>query len=190
VYTVGAEALNNIPGNNKFTLLEVGSASGYYCEVISKLCAGRFEYTGSDYSEAMIAVAQKRYPNNKFLKIDIRQIDLPDKAYDVVFSGAVILHVKEWEQAVRELARVARLYLILHRTPITDVRSYRIEEKIYTDVPVFYNRFNRNELMNIISECGFRKFFEKNVYPHEKKGLVSITYGFERLYPTLENLAP
>jgi SAM-dependent methyltransferase len=180
VYTVGAEALNSIPGDNKLTLLEVGSASGYYFEVISKLCEGRFEYIGSDYSDAMIAVAQKRYPNTKFLKLDIGQIELPDKAYDVVFSGAVIVHVKKWEEAVRELARVARSYLILHRTPVTDVRSYRTEKKIYAGVPVFYNSFKKDELMNIISECRFRKIFEKNVYPNEKKGLVHMTYGFER----------
>lgn len=180
VYAVGAEALNSIPGDNKLTLLEVGCASGYYFEVIAKLCAGRFEYAGADYSDAMIDVAQKRYPNIKFLNIDIRKIELPDKAYDVVFSGAVIEHVKEWKEAVRELARVARAYLILHRTPVTYVRSYRTEKKIYAGVPAFYNRFNKDELMNIISECGFRKIFEKNVYPNERKGLDYMTYSFER----------
>lgn len=180
VYTVGAEALNNIPGDNTLTLLEVGSASGYYVDVISKLCGDRFVYTGSDYSDAMIAAAQERYPDNTFLKLDIRRIALPDTSYDVVFSGAVIEHVKEWREAVRELARVAQSYLILHRTPVVAVRSYRTEKKIYGGVPVFFNKFNKDEVMDIVSECGFRKTFEKNVYPHETKGLGYMTYGFAR----------
>jgi len=157
VYTVGAEALNSIPGDAKLTLLEVGSASGYYVEVISELCGDRFEYTGSDYSDAMLAVARKRYLDSKFLKLDIMQIELPVKAYDVVFSGAVIEHVKEWEGATRELCRVARSHLILHRTPVTDVGSYKTEKKIYGGVPVFFNRLNKGELMTNVSECGFRK---------------------------------
>lgn len=181
VYTVVAEALNAIPGSNKLTLLEIGCATGYYSEVISRLVGKRVEYTGSDYSDAMLTDAKKRYPNTKFLKLDIRHVELPDKAYDVVLSGAVLVHVKEWKEAVRELARITGSYLVLHRTPVTNAKSCRIEKKIYADVPVFYNTFNKNELMNLSSECGFSKIFEKNVCPHEKKGLGYMTYVLERL---------
>jgi 2-polyprenyl-3-methyl-5-hydroxy-6-metoxy-1,4-benzoquinol methylase len=181
VFTVAAEALNAIPGRNKLTLLEIGCASGYYSEVISTLVGERFNYSGSDYSDAMIATAEGRYPNAKFLKLDIRHIELPDKAYDVVLSGAVLVHVKEWEMAIRELARIARLYLILHRTPVSDDKSYRIEKRIYADVPVFYNTFNKDEFMHIVLGCGFRKIFEKNIYSNEIKGSGSMTYVFERL---------
>lgn len=180
VYKVAAEALDAIPGDNNLTLLDVGCASGYYFEVISTLVGNRFDYTGSDYSDAMLTVARKRYLNTNFLKLDIRHIDLPDKAYDVVLSGAVIEHVKEWEEAIRELSRITKFYLILHRTPITDEMYHREEKRIYAGVPVFYNRFNKNDLMNLISECGFRKIFEKNVYSHEKKGLGYMTFVFER----------
>ena len=180
VYTIAAEALTAIPGDNKLTLLDVGCASGYYFEVISTLVGNRFEYTGSDYSDAMLNIARKRYPNTKFLNLDIRHIELPDMAYDVVLSGAVIVHVKEWKKGVIELARITGSYLILHRTPITDAKSYSIEKKIYADVPVFYNIFNKDELMNLISKCGFRKIFEKNVYSHENKGVGYMTYVFER----------
>lgn len=181
VYTVAAEALNAVPGSNKLTLLEVGCATGYYSEVILTLVGKRFEYTGSDYSDAMLAVATRRYPNTKFLKLDVRHIELPDRSYDVVLSGAVVVHVKEWREAVRELARIAGSYLVLHRTPITTARSHRIEKEIYAGVPAFFNTFNKDELMNLISECGFRRIFEKNVYSDEKKGLGSMTYVFERL---------
>jgi hypothetical protein len=60
------------------------------------------------------------------------------------------------------------------------VRSYRTEKAIYGDVPVYFNKFKRDELIDIMSECRFRKIFEKNVYPNEKKGLGYMTYGFVR----------
>lgn len=181
VYTVAAEALKAVPGNNRLTLLDIGCASGYYSEVVSELVGDRFQYSGSDYSDAMITVAKNRYPNTKFLKLDIRHIELPDKSSDVVLTGAVLVHVKEWKEAIRELARITRLYLILHRTPVTNEKSFRMEKKIYADVPVFYNAFNKHELMDIISQCAFRKIFEKNVYPNEEQGVGEMTYVFERL---------
>lgn len=178
VYTVAAEALNAIPGNNRLTLLDMGCASGYYSEVISTLTGKRFEYTGADYSGAMLTVARKRYPDIRFMNLDIRHIGLPDKSYDVVLSGAVIVHVEEWKEVVKELTRIARSYLILHRTPVTDGKSYRTQDKSYAGVPIFFNTFNKNELMDIILEYGFKKILEMNVYPHDKKGSGSMTYVF------------
>ena len=180
VHAVVAEALNTIPGNNKLTLLDVGCASGYYSEVISTLIGDRFDYTGADYSEAMLDLARKRYPDTKFINLDTRQIDLPDRSYDVVLCGGVITHIKEWKEAVKELTRITWSYLILHRTPITDGKSYGIEQEQYK-VPVFSITFSRDELVGLTSEYGFKKIFEKNVYLHEKMGLGNMTYVFERV---------
>lgn len=180
VYTVAADALGSIPGSDKLTLLDIGCASGYYFEVISTLIGKRFTYTGADYSEPMLRLARKRYPNAKFMKLDIREIDLPDLAYDVVFTGAVLVHVKEWEKALREVIRVSRAYLILHRVPVADGKPYRIEKRIYAGIPAFFNTFNRDELISFILEFGFRKIIEKNVYPNEREGRGSMTYVFER----------
>jgi len=182
-YTVAAEALNAIPGSNKLTLLDFGCASGYYSEVIPTLVGKRFKYTGSDYSLPMLTDAKKEYPNTTFLNLNICDIQLSDKAYDVVLSGAVLVHVeaKEWKEAAKELARITKSYLILHRTPVTDAKFCSREKKILGGHPVPCNTFNKNELMSLLSECGFSKIFEKNVYPHEKKGLGDMTYVLERL---------
>jgi len=182
-YTVAAEALNAIPGSNKLTLLDLGCARGYYSEVIPTLVGKRFKYTGSDYSDSFLTAAKKKYPNTKFLNLDIRHIRLPSKAYDVVLSGAVLVHVevKEWKKAVKELARITKSYLILHRTPVIDAKFCSGEKKIFGGYPVPCNPFNKNELMSLLSECGFSKIFEKNVYPHQKKGLGDMTYVLERL---------
>lgn len=179
-YTVAAEALNAIPGSNKLTLLDFGCASGYYSKVIPTLVGKRFKYTGSDYALPMLTAARKEYPNTKFLNLDIRHIQLSDKAYDVVLSGAVLVHVeaKEWKEAAKELARITKSYLILHRTPVTDAKFCSREKKIFGGHPVPCNTFNKNELMSLLSEYGFSKIFEKNVCPHQKQDM---TYVFKRV---------
>ena len=181
VYTVAVEALNNIPATDTLTLLDVGCASGYYYEVISTLAKKKFEYTGADYSQSMLDLARKRYPDTEFRRLDIRHIDLSDKSYDVVFTGAVIVHVEEWKDAIRELARVSKSYLILHRTPITNGKSYKTEEKSYADVPILFNTFNKDELLDLLADCGFKKIFERNVYPDGERGLGYMTYVFGRI---------
>ena len=181
VYTVAAEALNNIPGTDTLSLLDFGCASGYYYEVISTLAKKKFEYTGADYSQSMLNLARRRYPDTEFKRLDIRHIDLSDKSYDVVFTGAVIVHVKEWKDAVKELARITKSYLVLHRTPITNEKSYKTEEKSYAGVPILFNTFNKDELMNLLLGCGFNEIFELNVYPDRGRGSKYMTYVFERI---------
>ena len=191
VYVAAADALAAIPGSDGplvlhpkdevLTLLDVGCASGYYSEVISVLIGGRFEYTGCDYSDAMLAIARARYPGTRWLSLDVRCLALPNQSYDVVLCGAVIEHVKEWKVAIRELTRVAQSYLVLHRTPVTDGPSARIDRKIYGGVPVFYNTFNKRELTGLLKECGFRLRYEKDVYARDRRGPKRITRVWERV---------
>jgi SAM-dependent methyltransferase len=182
VFTVGADALKAIPGNQELTLLELGCASGYYSEVISQLVGKRFLYTGADYSEPMLELAREKYPGFSFLQLDICNINLTDRAYDVVLSGAVIVHVEDWERAISELARVAGKYLILHRTPVIGGNFSRTEGLSYAGVPILFNTFNRDALLNSVKACGFQEIFEEDVYPDQPEGSKrTITYVFERM---------
>ena len=176
VYAIAAEALRAIPGSGKLTLLDMGCATGYYSEAISVLAGDRFEYAGADYSDAMLAVARGKYPDITFLNLDIRHIELPDRAYDVVLSGATLMHIAGWKGAARELARITGSYLILHRTPVTEGKTSATEESAY-NVRVLANTFNEAELWLLLVKCGFYNIFLKSVYP--KGG--NITYVFERL---------
>jgi len=178
VYTAVADALKAVPGSDPLSLLEVGCASGYYAEVIAALVGNRFKYTGADYSDAMIALARRRYPDTPFLRLDVRDIALPDAAYDVVLSGAVLQHVKEWKVGLCELARVARSYLILSRAPLTSGPSSRGECELYAGVPGYMNWFNKDEFLGLVAECGFRTLHEQQVYPHEGPGRRHMTFLF------------
>lgn len=182
VFSVAADALKAIPGNEPMSLLEVGCATGYYVEVIRTLVGDRFSYVGGDYSDTALEIARQRYPDVEFRNLDIRALDVADRQYDVVLTGAVIVHVDDWRSALDELARVTGKYLVLHRTPMTVKRTCRREEAIYGGVPVFINAFNRHSLMSIMNKLGFKKIFSKNVYEKKSPSFEYVTYVFERTH--------
>src|SRR5882672_11058023 len=64
-FRIAAEAVA-ATGIAKPRLIEIGCGSGYYSEVFSDLVEGGVAYTGIDYSNAMIARAQARYPSTRF----------------------------------------------------------------------------------------------------------------------------
>lgn len=55
----------------------------------------------------------------KKLNIDLRAIDLnfgmdyPDKSYDLVFTSAVLMYIKDNRKIIEDLPRVARKYIVL-----------------------------------------------------------------------------
>jgi SAM-dependent methyltransferase len=63
---------------------------------------------GVDIDEASIATARERYgrPNVSFERMDVTDLALPDRAFDVVCSFETIEHVQDPERAIAEAARV------------------------------------------------------------------------------------
>jgi len=77
-------------------------------------CAGA-EVTGLDFSEPMLAVAQRRggklpsgRPRPKFLVGDAQATRLPEAAFDIVTVGYGLRNLASWESGLREMARVAK----------------------------------------------------------------------------------
>jgi len=106
-------------GNTRGRILEIGCSTGYHLEVLEYLLGYPVDYTGVDYSEAMIASAREHYPDGRFAVEDASCLSAEDAAFDVVISGCVLLHMPDYAAAVAESARVSRGWVILHRTPIT-----------------------------------------------------------------------
>ena len=98
------------------SILEVGCASGYYHEVL-KLAGWRGHYLGVDYSAALINLARSCHPGVEFRVDDATALGAVGD-FDLVFTGACLMHIIDWRGALKELARVARGAVILHRTPI------------------------------------------------------------------------
>ena len=137
-------------------LLEVGCGSGYYSDVFATLLAGGVRYTGVDYSSAMIARARARAPSTAFEVADATRLPYADGAFDIVFNGVSLMHIIDYQAAIREAARVAAGYCIFHTVPVFhDYRTTFLRKYAY-GAPVVEVIFGKQELMERCRDAGLR----------------------------------
>jgi SAM-dependent methyltransferase len=92
-----------------------GFATYYFARHISVV-------EGGDISELML---EHNPIDRDMLKvIDAEDLDLPDRSYDLVYLWEVLHHLKDPEQAVREMARVSRRYVVLFEPNRANVMQF------------------------------------------------------------------
>jgi SAM-dependent methyltransferase len=149
-------------------LLEVGCGSGYYSEVFAGLVPGGVNYTGIDYSEAMIARARANYPLAAFEVADATRLPYSDGAFNIVFNGVSLMHIIDYPAAIREAARVAGRYCIFHSVPVFDgEHATTFLQKYAYGTPVVEAVFRRSELLALCAEAGLRLQREWESIPYD-----------------------
>lgn len=98
------------------SVLEIGCSSGYLSRVLPKV-----KYEGTDYSKAFIEFAKLKFPKIKFTVNDATDLKYKDNMFDIVISGSCLLHIINHKKAIAEASRVAKKFVIFHRTPILHV---------------------------------------------------------------------
>lgn len=81
-----------------------GFATHYFAERIPKV-------EGGDISELMLE--HNPLDRGALKVIDAEHLDLPDDSYDLVYLWEVLHHLKDPAQAVKEMARVSRRYVVV-----------------------------------------------------------------------------
>jgi ubiquinone/menaquinone biosynthesis C-methylase UbiE len=148
-------------------VIEVGCGSGYYSEVFATLLPGGVRYTGIDYSEAMIARACAHYPSTAFEVADATRLPYADGAFDIVFNGVSLMHIVEYQAAIREAARIAARYCVLHTVPVfRDHRTTFLRKYAY-GAPVVEIIFGKPELMSLCQQSGLRLECEWACIPYD-----------------------
>lgn len=133
------------------SVLEIGCSTGYYSEVLSK--AGfQVQYQGCDYSEEFVKTARMLYPNIEFKVEDATRLNYADNEFDMAISGCCLLHIIDYPLAIAEAARVARDYVIFHRTPVIHKRSTIYCKKLGYDIEMLEIIFNEEELLNVFTK--------------------------------------
>ena len=136
------------------TVLEVGCGVGHNGDVIDAASFFAHAYTGVDYSEEFIRVAKERRGWFDFRVMDALLLEYQDKQFDCVISGCCILHIVNWRRALAEAARVARSFVVLHRTPVTQGETEYYFKRAY-QVQVVELKFNEAELLAEMARHGF-----------------------------------
>ena len=165
-------------------LLDVGCGSGYYSEVFATLLPGGLRYTGIDYSRAMIARARAHYPSTAFEEADATKLPYADGAFDIVFNGVSLMHIIDYPAAIREAARVAGRYCILHSVPVFDDHRTTFLRKYAYGAPVVEAVFGKEELMSLCEGAGLRLVREWPSIPYDVSDVTghrssTATYLFE-----------
>lgn len=183
VFDVLVQALRTLPSlPTGGTLLEVGCSSGFYSEVLN-IAEIDLRYAGCDYSEAFIAMAKARYPDLQFGVEDATALRYSENDFDVVVSGCCLLHIPEYEVAVRETARVASQYAIFHRTPVVLGQPNRYYRKQAYGVETVEIHFNEPQFLTLLEACGLELIasYTLDEVLHEGVGTATRTYVCKKI---------
>jgi SAM-dependent methyltransferase len=153
-FAVAGECLRLI-GLDGPTVLEIGCGNGYYADVMAHLYRRPFRYVGLDYSEAMIGSARRLYPAVRFLVGDAHDMPFGAWAFDIAWSGTILMHLPDYQRAVAETCRVARRFAVFHSVPLRRVGPTLFLTKRAYGAPVAEVLVNRHELEELIRREGF-----------------------------------
>ena len=69
-------------------ILEIGSGTGHDYKKLRE----KYNITGSDYSDSFLQLLNKKFKNDKFLKLNALSMDIDEK-FDVIYSNKVLHHL-------------------------------------------------------------------------------------------------
>lgn len=160
-------------------LLDVGASGGYYSEVL-RLRGFAYDFTALDFSEAFRDLAVSLYPGIQFKVGDARDLPFSDKSFDIVLNAACLMHCRDFGQVIRSTARVAKKYVIFHRTPIAEGPNHYWIKEAY-QIPVLEIWFNEDALLELFAVHGLTVVHFEDVFRNSASGLTHRTYLLEKL---------
>ncbi len=181
-YDVLVDALRSLhfTGAAPLSLLDVGCASGYYSEVL-RLAGLGFQYTGLDYSEPLIKFAKKLFNGVSFEVGNATKLRWPDNSFDVVIHGGCLMHCYEYETAIEEAIRVARQYVIFHRTPVHENRPTEFWTKAAYEIECLELEFEHISLIRLFEKYKTRVIRMENLFFDIEKESGHRTYVLEKV---------
>jgi ubiquinone/menaquinone biosynthesis C-methylase UbiE len=162
------------------SVLEIGCASGYYYEILEYLLNKRINYTGVDYSEALIEMAKNYYHKAKFNVADGAHLPFKDREFYIAVSSGILLHVPNYREHIAETVRVAGRFVIAHRTPVCRQRPTQYMKKLAYGVETVELLFNEEQLIAQFKAHGLKLLAYNEYHTAQQKDEYMVTYIFEK----------
>ncbi|BCE03709.1 class I SAM-dependent methyltransferase [Marinicellulosiphila megalodicopiae] len=124
------------------TVLELGSGGGLDIDYLKQ----HYAVTGSDLSEAFIAVCQQKHPEINFLKINAQSMDL-NQSFDCIYSNKVLHHLSEDELQISLQQQIKCL-----NTNGIIAHSFWLGEENTQMHGMLFTYYRKQALLNIMSE--------------------------------------
>ncbi len=130
------------------SILDVGCSSGYLSEVL-KIKKINANYEGTHYSPSFINFAREKYPRESFNVNNATDLKYKNKSFDIVISACCLLHIIDYKKVISEAARVAKKFVIFHRTPVFHLQPTTFFTKTAYGAKMLEIVFNEEELVDI-----------------------------------------
>ncbi len=153
-YKIAAEAFQEIAFNG-INVLEIGCSSGYYSEVLEYSTGKNINYIGADISPDFIKMAENYYPKCEFIVADGASLPFANEQFDAVFSAGVLQYSTEYSSQIAETCRVAKTWVLAHRTPLCLNRQTQYIKKKAYSIEIMELLFNEKEFVNEFINHGF-----------------------------------
>ncbi len=147
-------ALAELALSDPARLLDFGCGVGHYSELLERRHPGRFDYTGCDYSEAMIEAARAEWSGRRFVVDDLLASTLDLGEFDLVVASALVDITEDYERALDVLLGSAAPYVLLHRQQVTDGASRVEVVPGYSGQTTYRSYLNRGDLERLASRHG------------------------------------
>jgi len=162
-------------------LLDVGASGGYYREIM-RIAGFQYDYVACDWNPSFKKLALELYPDMKYDIGDARSLAYGNESFDIVVSGACMLHIREYTKVVTEAARVSKRFVVFNRTPILFNSSTRYFMKEAYGTPCVEIHFSEREFMMLLTFAGLvLRHFETVFMNDEHGGYAHITYLAEKI---------
>jgi hypothetical protein len=79
---------------------------------------------------------------------------MPSDSFDIVISGCCLLHIANFEEAIKESARVSSRYVLFHRTPVLHMAPTTFFRKLAYGIQTIEIHFNEEELLSLFRKHG------------------------------------
>ena len=143
--------------------LEVGCGRGVGAEIIlDRFGAERLE--AFDLDERQVAIARRRLAKYsekvKLWRGSVTEIPADDDHYDAVFDFAIVHHVPDWRNAVREIHRVLKPGARFYCEEVLKHFIHRPTWRRLLDHPM-QDRFSHSEFLDELRNTGFEIIAEQ-----------------------------
>lgn len=165
----------------KSSILEIGCSSGYYYEILEYLLNLEIDYTGVDYSESFITMAKDYYPCAKFFVSDGANLFFEDRQFHTVISSSILLHTPNFRDHIYETARVAKNFVVAHRTPVCRKKPTQYLKKYAYGIETVELVFNESEFLQVFANNRLKLIKGIGFYKDDEKDEYTITYLFKKI---------
>jgi len=159
-------------------VLDLGCGNGRWFKLFQKK---KIDYVGVDFSEELIKVAKRNYPQAKFQTADILKLPFPDNCFDKIYSIAVLHHIPSEELRLKSLKEAKRVlkpggililttwkfhdkkelsllfkYTILKLIGKSNLDFKDVLEPWGKKIKRYYHCFSKKELTGLVKKAGFK----------------------------------